>query len=74
MNSYNMSVTDKNDRLIPAYKLGWNNTYKSYVSATNNYISTIYWVRFIKGLNQLKITGSCKIIIEYEFPRKAGCL
>ena len=74
MNSCNMSVTDKNDRLIPAYKLGWNNTYKSYVSATNNYISTIYWVRFIKGLNQLKITGSCKIIIEYEFPRKAGCL
>lgn len=74
LDSYNMSVTDKNNKLIPAYKLGWNDTYKSYVSAINDYISNIYWIRFIKGVNKIKITGNCNITIEYEFPRKAGCL
>lgn len=74
LDSYNMSVTDKENRLVPAYKLGWDNDYKSYVSATNSYMTNIYWVRFIKGMNEIKITGNCKITIEYEFPRKAGCL
>lgn len=74
LDSYNMSVTDKNNRLIPLNKLGWDGSYKSYVSAINDYMTNIYWVRFIKGMNEIKITGSCKIIIEYEFPRKAGCL
>ncbi len=74
VDSYNMSVTGKDNRLIPIYKLGWNNSYKSYVSTTNDYMTNIYWLRFIKGLNEIKITGNCKITIEYEFPRKAGCL
>ncbi len=74
LNSYNMSATDKNNRLISIYKLGWNNTYKSFISAINDYMTNIYWLRFIKGMNEIKITGSCKITIEYEFPRKAGCL
>lgn len=74
LDSYKMSATDKNNRLIPIYKLGWNDTYKSYVSAIDDYMSNIYWVRFIKGINEIKITGDCKITIEYEFPRKAGCL
>lgn len=74
LDSYNMSITDKNNKLISAYKLGWNNTYKSFVSAINDYTTNIYWIRFIKGINEIKITGSCKIIIEYESPRKAGCL
>lgn len=74
VDSYNMSVTDKDNRLIPIYKLGWDNSYKSYVSITNDYMTNIYWLRFIKGLNEIKITGNCKITVEYEFPRKAGCL
>lgn len=74
LDSYNMSVTDKNNRLIPLNKLGWDDSYKSYISAINDYISNIYWLRFIKGMNEIKITGNCKITIEYEFPRKAGCL
>lgn len=74
LDSYHMSVIDKNNKLIPVYKLGWNNDYKSYVSVINGYMTNIYWVRFIKGINEIKITGNCKITIEYEFPRKAGCL
>lgn len=74
LNSYNMSATDENNRLIPIYKLGWNNTYKSFISAINDYMTNVYWLRFIKGMNEIKITGNCKITIEYEFPRKAGCL
>lgn len=74
LDSYTMSVTDKNNKLIPLNKLGWNNVYRSYISAVNNYMTNIYWVRFIKGMNEIKITGNCKITIEYEFPRKVGCL
>lgn len=74
LDSYNMSATDKNNRLMPLNKLGWNDVYKSYVSAVNDYITNIYWLRFIKGMNEITITGSCKITIEYKFPRKAGCL
>lgn len=74
LDSYNMSATDKNNRLIPLKKLGWDNAYKSYVSAINDYIANIYWVRFIKGINEIKIIGNCIITIEYECPRKAGCL
>lgn len=74
LDSYHMSVTDKNNRLLPVYKLGWNNDYKSYVSTVNDYMTNIYWLRFIKGRNEIKITGDCKVTIEYEFPRKAGCL
>lgn len=74
LDSYNMSATDKNKKLIPIYNLGWNNTYKSFVSAINDYMTNIYWLRFIKGMNEVKITGNCKVTIEYEFPRKAGCL
>ena len=67
-------ITDKQNKLIPAYKIGWNETYKSHVSVINNYIMSIYWLRFLRGINELLITGSCKMAIEYEFPRKAGCL
>lgn len=74
LDSYHMSVTDKNNKLIPVYKLGWDNDYKSYVSTVNDYMTNIYWLRFIKGRNEIKITGDCKVTIEYEFPRKAGCL
>lgn len=74
IDSYNMMITDKQNKLIPAYKIGWNETYKSHVSVINNYIMSIYWLRFLRGINELLITGSCKMAIEYEFPRKAGCL
>ncbi len=74
IDSYNMIITDKQNKLIPAYKIGWNEAYKSYVSTTDDYIMNIYWLRFLRGINALLITGSCKMAIEYEFPRKAGCL
>ena len=74
IDSYNMMITDKQNKLIPAYKIGWNEAYKSYVTATDDNITNIYWLRFLRGINELLITGSCKMAIEYEFPRKAGCL
>lgn len=74
IDSYNMTVTDKLNKLIPAYKIGWNETYKSHVSAIDDYIMNIYWIRFLRGKNEILISGNCKMTIEYESPRKAGCL
>lgn len=74
LDSYNMILTDSQNKLIPAYKVGWNETYQSYISAIDSYMANIYWLRFLRGINKIKIIGSCKIIIEYESPRKAGCL
>ncbi|MCH5257269.1 MAG: hypothetical protein J1D87_08230 [Lachnospiraceae bacterium] len=69
-----MTILDKDNKLLPAEKLGWDNSYKSYVSAIDDYISNIYWLRLLKGINEIKVTGNCTFKIEYEYPRKAGCL
>ena len=70
----NMTITDVNDRLIYMNDIGWNSDYKSYVSSNGSYMSNIYWLRLLNGLNELKVTGSCNFKIECEFPSKAGCL
>lgn len=74
LNCNNMTVLNKDNKLISASKLGWNENYQSYVSATDTYINNIYWVRLLHGMNQFKITGNCNFKIECEYPRKAGCL
>ncbi len=74
LHSGNMTASDGYGRLIPAYKLGWDEAYRSYVSSADAYTDSIYWVRLVRGVNELKITGDCTFRIEYEYPRKAGCL
>lgn len=73
-NGSEMTILDANDRLIPASALGWNEEYKSYVSTTGEAMTNIYWVRLLRGMNEFKVTGTCKLTIECEYPRKAGCL
>lgn len=74
LNCSNMTIVDKDDKLVYANDIGWNTEYKSYVSSVGSYMNNIYWVRLLKGMNEFKITGSCTFTIECEFPRKAGCL
>lgn len=74
IDSAKMQVIDKNKNLVPFWKLGWNDDYKSYVSSINDYIKKIYWLRLIRGINQIKVTGDCEITFTFEFPRKVGCL
>jgi hypothetical protein len=69
-----MTLTDANGKLIYLNDIGWNTDYKSYVSSTDSYITNIYWLRLLNGMNEIKITGTCKFKIECEFPRKAGCM
>ncbi len=70
----NMTIVDSTGKLVYASDIGWNAEYKSYVSSTGSYMNHIYWLRLLKGMNELKITGNCTFKIECEFPRKAGCL
>ena len=70
----NMKILDRSGKLVPMSNLGWNAEYKSYVSAIDEYINNIYWFRLLKGMNKIKVNGNCTFKIEYEFPRKAGCL
>lgn len=74
LNCSNMTIVDKDGKLVYANDIGWNTEYKSYVSSVDSYMNNIYWVRLLKGMNEFKITGSCTFTIECEFPRKAGCL
>ena len=74
LDTNNMAVLDKNNKLISLSQLGWGENYKSYVSSINGYIDNIYWFRLLKGINEIKVVGNCKFSMEYEFPRKAGCL
>lgn len=75
INSEKMTILDNNGILVPANDLGWNDTYKSYVSCIDKYITNIYWVRLLKGINNFKIktSNNCTFKIIYEYPRKAGC-
>lgn len=74
LDSEKMTALDGSGRLLPVNKLGWNAGYRSYVSSINDYISSIYWPRLLKGINDIKISGTCILKIEHEYPRKAGCL
>lgn len=74
LNSEDMKILDKDKKLLPANKLGWDETYSSYISSIDKYTETIYWPRLLSGMNEIKIIGTCIFKISYEFPRKAGCL
>ena len=75
LNSEKLTILDGNNNLIPASQLGWNETYASPVSSTGETINTIYWPRLLKGTNEIKVSGTYDTFkIEYEYPRKAGCL
>lgn len=69
-----MTVKDCNGCLIPLYLLGWNDDYQSPVSASDSYTSEIYWLRLLERENRIRITGDCTFTMEYELPRKAGCV
>ena len=68
-----MTVTDNDGRLIPAGDLGWDTDYESAVRSGNK-LDYIYWIRLLQGMNTFEVSGACTLTIEYEFPRKAGCL
>lgn len=73
LNSEHMTVTDNDGRLIPAGDLGWDTDYESAVRSGNK-LDYIYWIRLLQGMNTFEVSGACTLTIEYEFPRKAGCL
>ena len=66
LDSTNLSATDQNGELIPAYDLGWNDSYNA------NGSNQIYWLKLLPNTNEIEITGNCKITVECEFPRKVG--
>ena len=73
LDSEHMTVTDNDGRLIPAGDLGWDTDYESPVRSGNK-LDYIYWLRLLQGMNTFEVSGACTLTIEYEFPRKAGCL
>lgn len=74
LDSEKMTALDKDGRLLPINKLGWGAGYRSYVFSIGDYIDGIYWLRLLKGVNEIKVIGTCILKITYEYPRKAGCL
>ncbi len=62
MNSKQGKLIDENGKLIPAYKIGWDNT------------DNIYWFRLIKDWNTIKVIGISTVTFICEFPRKVGIL
>lgn len=70
-----MKIVDLDtNKIIPFFKIGWNLDYSSYISTIGKYMSNIYWLRLVKGSNDIKIIGDCDITFIFEFPRKVGCL
>ena len=55
-----MRVTDKDGKLIPVYKIGWDDT------------DNIYWLKLLNGQNNITVTGNCTLSITTSFPRKVG--
>jgi len=55
-----MRITDSDNKLIPVYKIGWDN------------LDNIYWFRLLQGKNEIEIEGDCTFTITASFPRKVG--
>ena len=55
-------ITDINGKLIPLSNLGF--------TATSSIL--LYWIKLLRGINHLEITGSCNIQFRCEFHRKVG--
>lgn len=53
-------ITDGDGKLIPAYKIGWDN------------LDNMYWFRLLEKKNKIKLTGECTVTISCVFPRKVG--
>ena len=60
MDSKLSRLTDVNDNLIPAYKIGWDN------------VENIYWFRLLENKNKIRLTGNCTVTVSCTFPRKVG--
>ena len=60
LDSANCKITDENGKIIPIYKIGWDN------------MDNIYWPRLVKGWNTFEITGASLLLFECKFPRKVG--
>lgn len=55
-------ITDGSGKVIPAYKIGWDNT------------DNIYWVRLLENTNTIRVTGASTITLYMTFPRKVGVI
>ena len=53
-------ITDASGKLIPCYKIGWDD------------MDNVYWLRLKEGKNVLKWNGTGKFELMLEFPRKVG--
>lgn len=64
-----MQITDGNNKIVPAYKLGWEIALNE-----NSPIQSMdkYWFRLVEGMNDIEVTGNCEIKITCQFPRKVG--
>ena len=60
LNGEKNTITDSIGQIIPAYKIGWNNT------------DNIYWFRLLEGNNLIRVTGVSTITLFMTFPRKVG--
>ncbi len=60
-----MGITDGVGKLVSLHKIGWEIP-KDILS------KNFYWLRFTRGLNELKLVGDCNLEITYQFIRKAG--
>lgn len=69
INTSLMQISDGNNKIIPAYKLGWEIPLNE-----NSPIQSMdkYWPRLIEGQNEISVTGNCEVIINCQFPRKVG--
>lgn len=56
------TITDGAGKIIPAYKIGWDNT------------DNIYWVRLLENTNTIRVTGASTITLYMTFPRKVGVI
>ena len=55
-------ITDGNNKILPAYKIGWDDT------------DNIYWIRLLEGTNTIRVTGVSTITFFMTFPRKVGVI
>lgn len=64
-----MQITDGNNKIVPAYKLGWEISLNE-----SEPIQSMdkYWLRLVEGMNQIDITGNCELKLTCQFPRKVG--
>lgn len=69
VDSQHLQMLDFEGNIVPLYKVGW-----EIIPDANNAIqsNSLYWLRFLPGINHIEIKGNAKIKFVVSFPRKAG--